>query len=91
MNTPYEIIYTDTFSKDIDKLVKSNPSLKKKILNTIEKLKVNPFQGEKVEALNLEQRRIWVGDDHRMFYDIVDNKVVILHLKKKDKHTYKRS
>ena len=59
------------------------------IIKELEKLKLNPFAGEHVESSRLEQRRIWVGTAHRLFYDIDGDKIVILHLKKKGKHTYR--
>lgn len=85
----FKLQFTKSFDKELDKQIKKDPSLKKKLLNTFNKLRANPFQGEKVEASILEQRRIWVGVNHRLFYDINNDKVVLLSLKKKDKHTYR--
>jgi mRNA-degrading endonuclease RelE of RelBE toxin-antitoxin system len=85
----FEIVYTKTFTDDLQKLIKSDSSLKSKIKNAIEKLKFFPYAGQRVEASELAQRRIWVGDNYRLFYDTEGDKVIILHLKKKDKHTYK--
>lgn len=89
MKTYLEIVPTQTFTEEAVKLSKSDPSLKKKITTAFEKLKSNPFQGQKVETSDLEDRRIWVGDGHRMFYDVKGNKISILHIRKKDKHTYR--
>ena len=83
----YTLVYTNTFDKDTIKLVKSNPSLKIKIEVTLKKLEVNPFDGRKVEGSGYW--RVWVGDGHRLFYDVDRNNVVILHLRKKEKGTYK--
>lgn len=85
----FKLKFTKTFDKELDKYINNDPSLKKKLLNTLNKLRANPFQGERVEASNLEQRRIWVGINHRLFYDINGNEVILLSLKKKDKHTYR--
>jgi mRNA-degrading endonuclease RelE of RelBE toxin-antitoxin system len=85
----FELKFTSTFSKDIDKLTKRDSILKKKLVKALEKLKLDPYQGERVEASGLEERRIWVGDGHRLFYDIDGKNIVLLHLKKKDKHTYR--
>ena len=85
----FELIYTNTFKEDLQKLIKSDPPLKKKISNTLEKLKIFPYSGQKIEASELAQRRIWVGDNYRLFYDTEGNKVIILHLRKKGKSTYK--
>lgn len=90
MTPLFNLKFTNTFEKELDKIVSKNQSLKKKLLKAFEKLKVNPFQGEKVEASELEERRIWVGDSHRLFYDIDGSNIVILHIKKKDKHTYRK-
>lgn len=89
MATPFKIIYTKTFVKNLEKLLSKNQILKKKFLITVEKIKANPFQGEKVEASELGHRRIWVGRDHRLFYDINNSNIVLHYLKKKDKQTYR--
>lgn len=85
----FRINYTKSFVKNLLKLTKSDPSLNKKFLRTAYKLKSDPFQGQKVESGDLGERRIWVGDDYRLFYDIDGENVVLLYLKKKDKSTYK--
>lgn len=89
MTTIFKLRFTQTISKDINKLTSKDKILNKKLLKAFEKLKSDPYQGERVEGSGLEERRIWVGDNHRLFYDIDGENIVLLHLKKKDKHTYK--
>lgn len=90
MITKFQVQHTPNFSKEVIKLIKSNKALKNKLLRTVGKLEVDPFQGERIEGANeLGERRIWIGDDHRLFYDIDGQDVVLLHIKKKDKHTYR--
>lgn len=90
MSTKFKVINTLNFSKQVTKLVRSNQSLRNKLFRAINKLEIDPFQGERIEETGeLGERRIWVGDDHRLFYDIDGQNVVLLHIKKKDKHTYR--
>ncbi|GEM_PF-5070214 len=85
----FKLAFPKSTEKEIHKLTKGNGSLQKKLAKALEQLKLNPFAGEHVESSELEQRRVWVGTTHRLFYDIDGDTIVILHFKKKDKHTYK--
>lgn len=89
MTIQFKVITTPTFDKEVGKLVKSDKSLKNKLQRVEAKLEEDPFQDQRIEGSKLEERRIWVGDSHRLFYDIDGDNVVLLHLKKKDKHTYR--
>jgi len=85
----FKLAFPKSAEKEIYKLTKGNESLQKKLVKALDQLKLNPFSGEHVESSELEQRRVWVGTTHRLFYDIDGDKIVILHFKKKDKQTYK--
>lgn len=89
MELGFTIIITPTFLEIARKLYKKDPSLEKKLRHTFEKLKINPFEGKRIVTREQEQRRIWVGDSHRLFYILNNNKIVAVNLKKKDKHTYR--
>lgn len=88
MTINFKVLTTPAFDKEVEKLVKSDKSLKNKLQRVGAKLEDDPFQGQRIEGSKLEERRVWVGDSHRLFYDIDGSNVVLLHLKKKDKHTY---
>lgn len=86
----FKIIATAVYLKEVKKLLRSDKSLENKLSRAAGKLEEDPFQGERIEGgLQLGERRIWVGDSHRLFYDIDSQNVVLLHIKKKDKHTYR--
>ncbi|MBI2018239.1 type II toxin-antitoxin system RelE/ParE family toxin [Candidatus Daviesbacteria bacterium] len=85
----FRINYTKSFTKNLFKLVKGDPPLNKKFLKAIGKLKRDPYQGQRLEDVSLGERRIWVGDNYRLFYDIEGGDIVLLYLKKKDKKTYR--
>lgn len=89
MITRFKITTTPTFDKEVLKLARSDKSLKNKLERAEVKLKEDPFQGQRIEGSRLEERRIWVGDSQRLFYDIDGQNVVLLHIKKKAKYTYK--
>jgi len=83
----FKIIAADPYLKEVKKLLRSDKSLQNKLLRATDKLELDPFQGQRIEGSKLEERRIWVGASHRLFYDIDGQNVVLLHIKKKDKHT----
>jgi len=85
----FKIVITPTFLEIAKKLYKKDRSIEKKLRHTFEKLKINPFEGKRIAAKEQEQRRVWVGDSHRLFYVINDNGIIPVNLKKKDKHTYR--
>jgi len=86
----FKVITTPTFEKETIKLTKSDKSIKNKLSQAMSKLEKDPFQGQRIEGtLGLGERRIWVGDGYRLFYDIDGSNIVLLHLKKKDKNTYR--
>jgi len=85
----FKLVITPTFLGLAKKLYKKDPSLEKKLKHTFEKLKINPFEGKKIAAQAQEQRRVWVGDSHRLFYILNNNEIIPVNLKKKDKHTYR--
>lgn len=89
MTTNFKIINTLEFREEVIKLTKSDKSLSNKITKAIDRLESDPFCGQKIEgSLGLGERRIWVGDGHRLFYDIDGENIILHHLKKKDKNTY---
>jgi Txe/YoeB family toxin of Txe-Axe toxin-antitoxin module len=81
-------VQTQSFLKDVKKEVKKNPSLKNKIAIALQKVQSNPFQGRKIQNPSLPEWRIYIGDSHRLFYDLDGNKIVLLKLLPKSKTTY---
>ena len=85
----YELTPSKRFEKDVKKLTNRDKSLKKKLDKALDKLESDPFIGVNVKESKLEQKRIWVGDSHRLTYDIDNDTVLLLRFVRKDKDTYK--
>lgn len=85
----FNLVFTKTFTKEINSEIKGNKALTKKLYRKLESLKFNPFQGEKVENPELPKWRVWVGDTHRLMYDIKRADLVLLKFVEKSKSTYK--
>lgn len=84
----YSLAPTKVFEKNVEKEVKKDPHLKKKISKTLDSLQRNPFQGKKIRHPKLPEWRIHIGRSHRLFYDLDGNKIVLLQMKPKSKRTY---
>jgi len=87
-HSDFKLVPTKTFEKCRKKECQKNPpSFAKKLIRALKDLKKDPFQGRRVERSG--ERRIWVGTNHRLFYDIEGKDIVLLGLRKKSKRTYK--
>lgn len=87
--TIFNLVFPRTFTKEIDSETRGNKALTKKLYRKLEALKLNPFQGEKVENPELPKWRVWVGNSHRLMYNTEGNDIVLLKFVKKGKSTYK--
>lgn len=85
----FKLVFTKTFNEEVKIETRGNKSLAKKLYRKLEYLKSNPFSAEKVENPTLPKWRVWVGDTHRLMYDIERNDVVLLKFVKKSKLTYR--
>ena len=69
----------------INDLLLSEPKLIKKIFSLIADIQKHPFEGiGKPEALKYDFSGSWsrrISDEHRLVYDITDEKIVIIRCK----------
>lgn len=89
MDISFKLFITEEFQKIASKQCKKTPGLKNKLEMAFEKLKINPHSNEKVQDSKHGERRIWVGDSHRLFYLTDGNQIIPTNLRKKDKSTYR--
>ena len=73
MPDPFRLIPTKTFLTDLRKIP---GSIQRRTESTIQKLGKDPFRGRKLEAVEIGQWRIRIGD-YRFRYDIVGSDVVL--------------
>jgi mRNA interferase RelE/StbE len=77
---PFRLVPTKTFLTDLRSIPQS---LRRRVEVAIQSLKEDPFRGRKLEAVQVGQWRIRIGD-YRMRYDVIGNDIVlhrILHRK----------
>jgi mRNA interferase RelE/StbE len=82
---PFHLVSTKTFLLDLRKIPQS---LRRRVEVAIQSLKEDPFRGRKLEAVQVGQWRIRIGD-YRMRYDIIGNDVV-LHRVRHRKDIYRK-
>lgn len=73
----YRPVISRRFAKDVRRL---DPQVQRRILQALEKLEENPYQGEKVVASGTGTWRLRVGD-WRIRYDIVGEEVHLLRVR----------
>ena len=79
MPSAYQLIITQRFYKDIRKIDRKD---QQRILATLREIEVDPYRGRKVVAVETGQYRWRVGD-YRIRYDIEDDKIYILRVRKR--------
>lgn len=84
----FELKITPTFTKIAINECRRTAGLDKKLKIAYEKIKSDPFREPKVKNSVMEERRIWVGESHRLFYLVINNQIIPTDLRKKDKNTY---
>lgn len=85
----FNLVFTKTFNEEVEKETRGNKSLAKKLYRKLESLKQNPFNADKIENPVLPKWRVWIGNTHRLMYDIKGVDLVLLKFVKKSKATYK--
>lgn len=73
---PYEIRYHPTLRKVLARL---DAATYRRILEAIDTLKENPYEGKKLQGVDVGQWRFRVGD-YRIRYDIIEETVFILRI-----------
>lgn len=73
----YEINYTESASKDLNKFQKQD---KVRILKSIQKLANNPRKGDVRPMVGIDSWRLRVGT-YRVIYDITDNILLVTIVK----------
>ncbi len=73
---PYEIRYHPTLRKVLARL---DAETHRRILEAIDMLKENPYEGKKLQGFDVGQWRFRVGD-YRIRYDIIEEMVFILRI-----------
>lgn len=81
-----EIVFLPEAEKDLNYWIKTgNQSILKKIANLIENIQKDPFEGiGKPEPLKHNLTGIWsrrINLEHRLIYEIVDDKILIYSVK----------
>lgn len=81
-----QVIFLPDAKEDLNFWVKTgNKSIIKKITQLIEDIQINPFEGVgKPEALKYSLTGLWsrrINKEHRIVYEIVDNKILIHSVK----------
>jgi mRNA interferase RelE/StbE len=73
----YRIVPTRVFTKDFRRL---SPEAQQRILDALEKMQQDPYQGRNVLAVKTGTWR-WRAGDYRIRYDIEGEDVVLLHVR----------
>ncbi|MCC7355724.1 MAG: type II toxin-antitoxin system RelE/ParE family toxin [Anaerolineae bacterium] len=75
----YRLIVTERFYKDMRKIERKD---QQRILAALREIEADPYRGRKVVAAETGQYRWRVGD-YRIRYDIEDDKVYVLRVRKR--------
>jgi len=81
----YRLVPTRRFEDDFMELPKN---VQRQVLNALERIRVDPYRGQKLTGAKVGQRRYRVGD-YRIRYDI-EGLVVVLHVVRHRKEVYRR-
>ncbi len=80
-----EVIITSNAWSDIFNLAKTDLKLVKKVLELVESIKINPYEGiGKPELLKENLKGYWcrrINDEHRLVYRIEENNLYIVQAK----------
>lgn len=80
-----EVVIMPIAWEQIMALSKNDLKLIKKVLELVDSIKSNPFEGiGKPELLKENLKGLWsrrINDEHRLIYEIKDDKIVILQAK----------
>ena len=75
----YQVFLTKSAQKHLLKICQSLPAIGRKISQAIERLKMKPHLGAKLEGAKGEVRRIRVGD-YRIIYEVHETTITIMVL-----------
>lgn len=80
-----QVIFSPQAKADFDYWLKTNKSIAKKIIQLIEAIKQNPFDGiGKPEPLKYQLSGYWsrrINKEHRLVYEVSKNNIFILSAK----------
>lgn len=75
----YRLVIANRFARDLRQL---SPQVRERVLDALETLEDNPYQGQKAVAQETGEWRLRVGD-WRIRYDIVGDEVHILRVRQR--------
>jgi toxin YoeB len=82
---PKEISFSQRSWEDFKWLMKNDIKLLKKLVEVIDSIKINPFEGiGKPELLKGNYKGLWsrrINDEHRILYKVEEDNIIIFQVK----------